>query len=61
MEGILEKLNTVYERLQTLDIQPTKRNMEKLLQCLYDMQDIKTQLEVEKNAGTIEERTQADL
>ena len=61
MEGILEKLNTVYERLQTLDIQPTKRNMEKLLQCLYDMQDIKTQLEGEKDAGTIEERTQADL
>ena len=61
MDVIREKLNTVFERLQTLDIQPTKRNMEKLLQCLYDMQEINKRLEGAMNAGTAEERTKTDL
>ena len=46
------KLNDVYERLQTLDIMPTKGNMEKLLQCLYDLRDIYNELErMEANNG----------
>ena len=46
------KLNEVYERLQTLDIMPTKGNMEKLLQCLYDLRDIYNELErMEANNG----------
>lgn len=47
-----DKLNEVYERLQTLDIMPTKGNMEKLLQCLYDLRDIYNELErMEANNG----------
>ena len=46
------KLNDVYERLQTLDIMPTRGNMEKLLQCLYDLRDIYNELErTEANNG----------
>lgn len=47
-----DKLNEVYERLQTLDIMPTKANMEKLLQSLYDLRDIYNELErMEANNG----------
>ena len=35
-----EKLEAIFERLQSLDIKATKDNMEKLLQTLYDLQDI---------------------
>lgn len=35
-----EKLEAVYNRLQTLDIKPTKTNMESLLRCLYDLQEV---------------------
>ena len=46
------KLNDVYERLQTLDIMPTKGNLEKLLQCLYDLRDVYNELErMEANNG----------
>ena len=46
------KLNDVYERLQTLDIMPTKGNLEKLLQSLYDLRDIYNELErTEANNG----------
>lgn len=40
-----EKMEECYRRLQTLDIKPTKNNMETLLQCLYDMKDIYDELE----------------
>ena len=39
MDEIINKLNEAYTRLQTLDIQPTQKNMEKLLQCLYDLKE----------------------
>lgn len=44
MEDIINDLNKVYERLQTLDILPTLANMEKLLQSLYDMKEIARKL-----------------
>ena len=34
------KIARCFERLQTLDIKPTKDNMEKLLQSLYDLQEV---------------------
>lgn len=34
-----EKLEAVFDRLQTLDIKPTLTNMEILVQCLYDLRD----------------------
>lgn len=35
-----DKIASCFERLQTLDIKPTKDNMEKLLQSLYDLQEV---------------------
>ena len=35
-----EKLEAIFERLQSLDIKATTANMEKLLQTLYDLQEI---------------------
>ena len=56
MSENLAKLNTVYERLQKLDIMPTRANMEKLLQSLYDIQTVYNKLkEAEEN-----DRTSAD-
>lgn len=56
MEEILSKLNAIYDRLQKLDILPTRTNMEKLLQTLYDIREVFNQLkEAEKN-----DRTTAD-
>ena len=56
MSENLAKLNTVYERLQKLDIMPTRANMEKLLQSLYDIQTVYKKLkEAEEN-----DRTSAD-
>ena len=40
-----DKINAVYERLQTIDIMPTKGNLEKLLQSLYDLRDVYNDLE----------------
>ena len=37
---MLEKLETCFDRLQTLDIKPTLDNMEKLLQTLYDRREV---------------------
>ena len=37
---MLEKLESCFERLQTLDIKPTIDNMEKLLQTLYDLREV---------------------
>lgn len=53
MKEILEKC---YERLQTLNIIPTRNNMEILLQTLYDIQAVYRQLkEAEEH-----DRTEAD-
>lgn len=41
---MLEKLEQCFKRLQSLDIQPTKNNMEKLLQTLYDLQAVYNEL-----------------
>ena len=62
MDNVFDKLDKVYGVIQTLDIAPTRSNMEKLLQCLYGLQDIKKILSKEGAAdgeGT-EERTQTD-
>ena len=39
MDEIINKLDEAYKRLQTLEIQPTQKNMEKLLQSLYDLKE----------------------
>ena len=54
-----EKINACYERLQKLAIQPTKNNMEILLQTLYDLQEVYRELEGTENAGT-ENRAPSD-
>ena len=47
-----EKLDRCYKRLQELDILPTKSNMEKLLQTLYDLKEIYEELNKEgENVG----------
>ena len=40
-----EKLEACFNRLQTLEIQPTLANMEKLVQTLYDLKDMYNELE----------------
>ena len=35
-----EKLKACFDRLQKLQLPPTKNNMETLLQTLYDLQEI---------------------
>ena len=40
-----EKLERCFDRLQSLDIQPTLTNMEKLVQTLYDLREIYKELE----------------
>lgn len=42
------KIGTAYERLQTLDIMPTRKNMEILLQTLYDLKDVYNKMEEEE-------------
>lgn len=42
---MIGKLSACYERLQKLQIAPTKNNMELLLQTLYDLKDIYNHLE----------------
>jgi len=45
-----EKLSAIYDRLQDLDLKPTKHNMETLLQTLYDLQEIYRELNREEQA-----------
>lgn len=40
-----EKLEACFNRLQTLEIQPTLANMEKLVQTLYDLRELYNELE----------------
>lgn len=42
------KIGTAYERLQTLNIMPTRKNMEILLQTLYDLKDVYNKMEEEE-------------
>ena len=46
-----EKLEAVFDRLQTLDIKPTLTNMETLVQCLYDLRDVYDILTKEEEDG----------
>jgi hypothetical protein len=39
-----EKIESCYERLQSLDIVPTVSNMEKLLKSLYDLREVYQEL-----------------
>ena len=39
-----EKIKACFERLQTLEISPTRSNMETLLQTLYDLQEVYQEL-----------------
>lgn len=47
-----EKLEACFNRLQTLEIQPTLANMEKLVQTLYDLRELYNELE--ENDGRAE-------
>ena len=52
-----EKINACYQRIQTLDIQPTKNNMEKLLQTLYELKEVFDELvKEETDNGRTEDR-----
>lgn len=44
-----EKLRDCFERLQNLDIKPTLKNMEALVQTLYDLRDVYQELERMEN------------
>lgn len=39
-----DKIESCYERLQSLDIVPTVSNMEKLLKSLYDLREVYQEL-----------------
>lgn len=47
-----EKLEACFNRLQTLEIQPTLANMEKLVQTLYELREMYNELE--ENDGRAE-------
>ena len=51
-----EKLKDCFERLQRLDIDPTLKNMEALVQTLYDLRDVYQELERMEN----DDRTASD-
>lgn len=42
-----EKIEACFKRIQTLDIQPTLSNTEKILQTLYDLRDVYNKLNEE--------------
>lgn len=45
-----EKIEACFNRLQSLDIQPTLSNMEKLVQVLYDLREVYAELIKEDNS-----------
>lgn len=49
-----ETIKDCYDRLQTLNIQPTMENMEKLLTTLYELREIyqRTERKAEDERGT---------
>ena len=52
IKEIREKLDKDYKVLQTLDIQPTVNNMERLLQSLYDLKEIYDELGESEDGGS---------
>ena len=56
MSEIENKLEQCFERLQSLNIQPTLGNMEKLVQTLYDLREIYQEIKEGEENG----RGQAD-
>lgn len=52
-----EKLAACFDRLQNLQIKPTRDNMEILLQTLYDLQEVYNAMEKEEKDG----RPEADI
>ena len=56
-----EILSNCYERLQRLKIEPTRENMEILLQTLYDLQNVYKQLKGECNNDGTENRAQTPV
>ena len=52
-DSMKEKLSACFDRLQNLDIKPTLKNMEALVQTLYDLRDVYQELErMENDDGT---------
>ena len=52
MQEILDKLDEIHTSIQTLDIKPTRTNMEKLLKALYFLEEVFQKLsEKEGNDG----------
>lgn len=60
MIDMKEKIELCYKRIQTLDILPTKGNMEKLLQTLYDLKDVYNELVKEETVNEGTENRPAD-
>ena len=46
-----EKLKECFDRLQELDIQPTLRNMEILVQTLYDLRAVYNEMKEDAEDG----------
>ena len=46
-----EKIEACFKRLQTLSILPTRDNMEKLLQTLYDLEEVYNKLKEDEGDG----------
>ena len=59
MEELKVKVSTCFDRLQNLQIAPTLRNMEILLQTLYDLREIYNELKARETDGT-EDRATSD-
>ena len=58
---MLDRIDGCFKRLQTLQIQPTLENMEKLVQTLYDLKDIYKVFEtMEKKEAAEDGRTETD-
>lgn len=47
---MMELLEACYDRLQSLEIKPTKANMERLLQTLYDLEKVYKELKKEADS-----------
>ena len=45
-----EKIEKCFERLQSLNIQPTLGNMEKLVQTLYDLREVYNEIVAKEDA-----------
>ncbi len=52
MKETMSKIEACFERLQSLDIQPTLSNMEKLVQTLYDLREVYEKLGGDNDGGS---------